>query len=184
MSTLDEKLNSQNVTTNSSSKKENSVGSQLSALKTKLSKAERETSLLREKISQHESNKGLIILDDVGFKSETSLRVNGKHFVSTVDITVGEGFKSLIPLLRPLANFANSVIRGHDIEMRKARMKLNDGKLTKERAVDKNGKALNMPSISDKLRDEYIEILRDAEINEHLALIAKRIDTIKNKPKA
>lgn len=155
------------------------AGFQIANLKDRLAKSERRNEFLETRLRDIDANKRTMQIDDTGIKLRASVNVNGVKFENLTSLKMSENFKSLVPLLSPLVQITNSLIRGNDVLYRRPTMKKDsNGKLTKEPLLDEEGKAVYQRSASDRFQESYENMISDPVISSLLVKIQERLDEI------
>lgn len=173
-----DKLNKGNKTAESTPESDK-VGFQLANLKSKLSNAERELVRLREQLTTKSANQRTMVIDDTGVNLQSQVKQQGVVYSNLHHVKVSEDFKSLIPLLRPLVQLTNSLIRGNDVLNRRAVMKKDESnKITNIPLKDAEGKAVFLPSPTDRMQQTYQSMLADPVIKDLLMKVNDRYNEI------
>lgn len=176
-STLIQKLKSGNVTVPEGRIVSHSNGNpQIGGLKNKLDRLQRENAHLKSKLEKEAKPTPRVTLAEDGLAIRAQLNQGKQVFSNITSLTNNKDFKVLVSLLQPLVLITNGLLAGKDLLDRKPELvRDSNGKLTKTRALDEEGRPKSLPSLADRLDAAYNAILSDPNCFELLKQLEERI---------
>lgn len=123
------------------------------------------------------------VLDSKGGVLRLSFKnmVQGHAFTSAHDILDSKATEYLMPLIKPLVKLINAAVNRQlkVLESSGFQHTLDaEGRPTKDRAVDAEGKFIKLPSAIDIAKGAYAKMLSDPEIIKFLGLINNRLKAL------